>query len=159
MPPSLKYTSMVPTAACINQLQRVAFARTFSSTTNREQRITRARQMLFRWLNSKGQQYRQPAENTTNYVMPIKSPPEFEDNVHPFHLNFAFLSQPILSEEMREDIWSRVMRDGKSVRDVSTALGIEMRRVAAVVRLKEVEKDWIRIVSLPKPVPYILKPS
>jgi len=39
------------------------------------------------------------------------------------------------------------MKDGKSVREVSAELGVEMSRVGAVVRLKEIEKEWMRIVS------------
>lgn len=39
------------------------------------------------------------------------------------------------------------MKDGKSVREVSVELRVEMSRVGAVVRLKEVEKQWKSIVS------------
>lgn len=70
-----------------------------------------------------------------------------EENRSPFPGNPLFVSQPILSEEVRDDIWKRIMQDGQSVRDVSVTLGVDMRRVAAVVRLKEVEKEWLRIVS------------
>lgn len=35
------------------------------------------------------------------------------------------------------------MRDGEPIKAVSAEFGIDIRRVAAVVRLKEVEKDWI----------------
>jgi hypothetical protein len=68
----------------------------------------------------------------------------------PFPLNKYFVSQPVLSDELREEIWSRIMKDGKSVREVSAELKVEMSRVGAVVRLKEVEKEWKRIVSLPR---------
>lgn len=60
----------------------------------------------------------------------------------PFPLNRQFRSQAVLSEELKDAIFKMVMEDGKSVRDASAALGVEMRRVAAVVRLKAVEKDW-----------------
>jgi len=36
------------------------------------------------------------------------------------------------------------MKDGQSVKTVSAELGVEMSRVGAIVRLKEVEKEWIR---------------
>lgn len=42
------------------------------------------------------------------------------------------------------------MLDGWSVRQTSAKLGVEMGRVGAVVRLKEIEKEWKRIVSLPQ---------
>lgn len=44
-------------------------------------------------------------------------------------------------------IWEKVMRDGETVKAVSAELGVDIRRVAAVVRLKEVEKDWVAKVS------------
>jgi hypothetical protein len=75
-------------------------------------------------------------------------PPETARDWAPFPLNRTFISQPVLSDELREEIWLRIMKDGKTVRDVSAELGVEMRRVGAVVRLKEVEKEWERLVSL-----------
>ena len=58
----------------------------------------------------------------------------------PFPLNPHFVSESILSEALRLEIWKRVMVEKKSVRQVSVELGVEMRRVGAVVRLVEVEK-------------------
>jgi hypothetical protein len=75
-------------------------------------------------------------------------PPETARDWAPFPLNRAFISQPVLSDELREEIWLRVMKDEKTVREVSAEFGVEMRRVGAVVRLKEVEKEWERLVSL-----------
>lgn len=69
-------------------------------------------------------------------------PKETAEDLMPFPLNRQFRSQAVLSEELKDAIFKMVMEDGKSVRDASAALGVEMRRVAAVVRLKAVEKDW-----------------
>jgi hypothetical protein len=74
-------------------------------------------------------------------------PPETTSDLTPFPLNKSFVSQPVLSDDLREEIWKRVMQDGKSVRVVSAELGVEMSRVGAVVRLKEVEKEWEQTVS------------
>jgi len=74
-------------------------------------------------------------------------PPETGRDLTPFPLNRSFISQPVLSDELREEIWKRVMKDGKSVREVSAELAVEMSRVGAVVRLKEIEKDWEQNVS------------
>lgn len=60
----------------------------------------------------------------------------------PFPSNPAFISQPVLSEEARELIWNKVMVKWEGVKAVSAELGVDQRRVAAVVRMKEVEKDW-----------------
>ncbi|KIX10519.1 uncharacterized protein Z518_01602 [Rhinocladiella mackenziei CBS 650.93] len=69
-----------------------------------------------------------------------KVPRETEDDLRPFPLNKHFISQSILSDELREEIWRRVQEVGKSVRQVSVEMGVDMRRVAAVVRLVEVER-------------------
>lgn len=67
-------------------------------------------------------------------------PPEQKSDLRPFPLNKQFISQSILSEELQELIWRRVQVDGTSVRQVSVEMGVDMRRVAAVVRLVEVER-------------------
>lgn len=63
-----------------------------------------------------------------------------EGSPYPFPLNRAFQSEAVLSEELRLEVWKRVQVDKQSVRQVSADLGIEMRRVGAVVRLVELEK-------------------
>ena len=65
---------------------------------------------------------------------------ETQEDLKPFPLNAHFTSQSVLSEELRQEIWRRVQIEGKSVREVSIELGVEMRRVGAVVRLLEVER-------------------
>lgn len=74
-------------------------------------------------------------------------PPERDGDFIPFPLNKFFRSESVVDEQMREDIWSKIMKDGQSVKAVSVELGVEMSRVGAIVRLKEVEKDWLRKVS------------
>jgi hypothetical protein len=76
-----------------------------------------------------------------------KLPPETYEDLRPFPLNRNFVSESILSEEMRNEIWERVQRQAKSVRQVSIEMGVDLRRVAAVVRLVEVEKRMIAEVS------------
>ncbi|RDW62234.1 hypothetical protein BP6252_11667 [Coleophoma cylindrospora] len=70
-------------------------------------------------------------------------PPEGRGDRRPFPHNKSFFSEEVLSEEFREEIWRRIMKDGMSVREVSATTGVEMRRVGAVVRLKEIEKAWL----------------
>ena len=76
-----------------------------------------------------------------------KIPAETLRDLRPFPLNPSFVSQPVLSDEMKEKIWEAIMVEGFSVRDASTEFGVEMSRIGAVVRLKEIEKEWTRIVS------------
>jgi hypothetical protein len=70
-------------------------------------------------------------------------------NLRPFPLNPTFQSQPVLSEELREMIYLKVVRDQLSVRTVSTLMSVSMERVGAVVRMKQMERDWIQKVSSP----------
>ena len=67
--------------------------------------------------------------------------------LRPFPENPSFVSQPVLSEELREIIYLKVVRDGLTVRTVSTLMGVSMERVGAVVRMKQMERDWVKDVS------------
>ena len=69
-------------------------------------------------------------------------PKESGEDLMPFPMNRQFRSQRVLSEELKDAIYQRIMEEGSSVRNVSAVLGVEMNRVAAVVRLKAVEKQW-----------------
>ncbi|KAF2807101.1 uncharacterized protein BDZ99DRAFT_465035 [Mytilinidion resinicola] len=70
-------------------------------------------------------------------------PPEGKQDLQPFPLNAQFVSQPVLSEELREAIWKRVMKDGVSLPTVSVEFGVSNERVGAVVRLMQMEKEWV----------------
>ena len=124
---------------------------------------------MFRWLNGPGSAFRHPLPGSTNYLNAygrdgrlIRAkdqsprtlnqdkktkddpplPKESVEDLMPFPMNREFRSQPVLSEELKDAIYGKVMEEGQSVRNVSAALGVEMNRVAAVVRLKAVEKEW-----------------
>jgi hypothetical protein len=70
-------------------------------------------------------------------------------NARPFPLNRDFVSESVLSEELREAIYLQVVEDKKTVRSVSSELNVSMERVGAVVRMKQMERDWLRQVSTP----------
>ena len=70
------------------------------------------------------------------------------EDLQPFPQNPVFRSESVLSPEMRDEIYARVMARGKTVRQVSQEMQVEMRRVAAVVRMKTMEQNWIKDVSL-----------
>ncbi|KAL5403345.1 hypothetical protein PMIN04_012850 [Paraphaeosphaeria minitans] len=72
-----------------------------------------------------------------------KLPPETAEDLRPFPLNRFFRSQPVLSEELREAIYQFVVKEGKTVPLASITFGVSNERVGAVVRLKQVEKQWI----------------
>jgi hypothetical protein len=77
-----------------------------------------------------------------------KLPPETAEDLRPFPQNQYFRSQPVLSEDLREAIYQRVKRDGATVSLASVEFGVSNERVGAVVRLKQMEKEWIAQVSL-----------
>ena len=58
----------------------------------------------------------------------------------PFPLNPYFASESVLSEELRNEIYKLIMVDKRSVREISIKMGVDMRRIGAVVRLVELEK-------------------
>jgi len=66
----------------------------------------------------------------------------------PFPNNRQFISEPVLSEKMRKDIYEQVVTQRKSIRDVSLNNNVSMERVAAIVRMQRIEEDWKKEVSL-----------
>ena len=72
-----------------------------------------------------------------------KLPPETAEDLRPFPLNQYFRSQPVLSEDLREAIWRRVKKDGATVSLASVEFGVSNERIGAVVRLKQMEKEWV----------------
>ena len=99
---------------------------------------------MFRlWERNDGRNYRRHNGDGPNYLS-IRG--EDNDN-NPFPINPHFKSAKVLDERARELVWERVMREGQTIKAVSAEFGIDIRRVAAIVRLKEVEKDWIAKVS------------
>jgi hypothetical protein len=79
-------------------------------------------------------------------------PPETAEDLRPFPLNKFFRSQPVLSEELREAIYRFVVKEGKTVPLASITFGVSNERVGAVVRLKQMEKQWIAQVRLHLPL-------
>jgi len=112
-----------------------------------------ARDEFNEWLRGPGQNFKKPLYNEMNYITSYdrktwqRLGTDKEKLNIPFPLNHAFRSHPVLSEELKEEIYSRIMEGGNSVRAVSAGLGVSLERVAAVVRLKAVEKQWINEVG------------
>lgn len=112
---------------------------------------------MFNWLAGEGASLKHHIPGNTNYVTDLKdrlnprggsdksrSNPDDGDNSasskRPFPLNANFVSSPILGEELRNEIYKRVVKEKKSVRTVSVELQVDMRRIGATVRLVELEK-------------------
>lgn len=115
------------------------FLRTFSTTPCRE-KMSKGRARMFEWLNSgNGRNLAEPG-NGPNYLGPHQD--------QPFPLNPLFRSQPVLADSTRDLIYDKVTRKGESLKAVSAEMHVDVRRVAAVVRLKEVENQWKAEVSI-----------
>lgn len=74
-------------------------------------------------------------------------PKERQSDLRPYPLNQNFSSQPVLSEELRNRIYEMVVEENFDLKSVSAAFGVDIRRVAAVARLKTIEKKWVSEVS------------
>ncbi|GAB0143779.1 hypothetical protein EsHS_00004284 [Epichloe bromicola] len=98
--------------------------------------MSKARQQMYQWLKSRDGQELAEGGRGPRYLGP------FQDQ--PFPQNPLFRSQPVLDEQTRELIWDKVTKRGESLKAVSAEMGVDVRRVAAVVRLKEVEKQWVK---------------
>ncbi|PLB53747.1 hypothetical protein P170DRAFT_371996 [Aspergillus steynii IBT 23096] len=111
--------------------------RPFSSTMASQ---TRLRVNMFKWLDTDGAGYKSHVPGETNFLKGRRVIDEDRKNIRPFPLNPSFISERILSEELRNTVYDQVVNKKRSVRTVSVEFGIDMRRVGAVVRLVELEK-------------------
>lgn len=116
--------------------------------------MNRKQRDFHKWLNSVKEQLRNPpAEgNKPSYLGGVKSSSD-SARMRPFPANDKFVSQPVLSEEAREKIWQSVMVTGLPLKAVSAQFGVDMRRVAAVIRLKAIENEW-KASFKPMALPY-----
>jgi hypothetical protein len=96
---------------------------------------------MFAWLNTTGATLKHHVPGETNYVTGVvRNVMSDGGSKLPFPNNPTFFSETVLSEELRNEIYARVTQQKKSIRAVSVDMGIDMNRVAAVVRLVELEK-------------------
>lgn len=134
-------------AAVAAPAARLSAGRAGFSTTSSLERNTLTRRMFLEWSKKGGSIYRRHMENGPAYVALGRIP--HQQSRHPFPINPLFRTTHVLDDRGRELVWSKVMRDGESIKAVSAELGVDITRVAAVVRLKEVEKDWVAKVRSP----------
>ncbi|KAJ5199037.1 Ribosomal protein S35 mitochondrial [Penicillium cf. griseofulvum] len=125
-------------------------SRQFSATAA-SQGQTKLRRQMFEWLNNEGSVFKHHIPGEPNYITRLKG--DGGEKTRPFPDNRNFFSEPILSEELRNEVYNRVVEQKKSVRVVSVDLGIDMKRIAAVVRLVELEKRQ-RTQGKPLALPY-----
>ncbi|OOF92774.1 hypothetical protein ASPCADRAFT_8412 [Aspergillus carbonarius ITEM 5010] len=109
---------------------------------------------MFTWLNGDAAFLKHHTPGSTNYLSRLLNKQQSEEQIQrkTFPQNIHYRSENILSEELRSEIHNRVVNQKKSVRAVSVELKVDMRRVAAVVRLVELEKrmkEQGKLLALP----------
>ncbi|KAK1671980.1 eukaryotic mitochondrial regulator protein-domain-containing protein [Colletotrichum godetiae] len=104
------------------------------STTPIQSRRSKAQHRMFDFLKKRGSRFQDAEGQGPNYLGGFDQP---------FPMNPFFKSEPVLSEALREEVFRRVKTAKESLKLVSAELGIDVRRVAAVVRMMEIEKQWI----------------
>ena len=109
-------------------------ARSLSTTPALAKSSNNDQRRMRRWMKTVGKTLKSPTAGRPNYLS------GFQDQ--PFPLNPTFRSHPVLSENSRTQIWSDIIEKGQGLKEVSAKYGVDIKRVAAVVRLKEVEKQW-----------------
>lgn len=115
---------------------------------------------MFEWLGGQGQDLKVHTPGVPNYITTLRERrergPAAEQSGNqgaaqdsgagreprPFPLNPAFVSESVLSEELRGEIFQRIAVQKQNIREVSVDLGVDMRRIGAVVRLVELERRW-----------------
>ncbi|KAJ5908119.1 hypothetical protein N7495_000801 [Penicillium taxi] len=124
-------------------------SRQFSATAAPQ---TKLRRQMFEWLNTEGAALKHHIPGETNYLRGPRDN-DTSDIARPFPNNRNFISEPVLSEDLRNEIYVRVAKKKNSIRAVSAQMGIDMRRIAAVVRLVELENRQ-RAQGKPLALPY-----
>lgn len=143
MPPrvcgaSVPLAGLDAAASLSSRTAAAPFVRSLSTTPCCE-KMSKGRMRMFEWLSSHNGRNLAESNGSPNYLGPYQD--------QPFPLNPLFRSQPVLDDQTRELIYDKVVRRGDSLKAVSAEMHVDVRRVAAVVRLKEVEKQWATDVS------------
>ncbi|OAA53286.1 Ribosomal protein S35, mitochondrial [Cordyceps fumosorosea ARSEF 2679] len=104
----------------------------FSATPCRE-KSSAARRKMFAWIHSaKG---RVLANNSGPGT--LSGQPDV-----PFPNNPLFRSERVVNDATKHLIYQRATQEGQALKAIAAEMGLDVRRVAAIVRLKEAQKQW-----------------
>lgn len=102
-----------------------------------------------------------PQNHTPNYIVPDGKPVVGKNTeastrlgrvnpaLHPFPANPACKTASVISDDLKQKIFSDVVESGMHSQEVAHKYGIKLARVDAIVRLQQIEKGWkeeVRIV-------------
>lgn len=116
------------------------------------------------WLgprNIRGEYYRNkyfypPQNHTPNYVVPdgrtvvtpgkeqYSRPMDFNRNpsLHPFPQNLHCKTASVISEDLKQKIYSEVVEANVLPQEIAHKYGIKLTRVEAIVKLQQIENSW-----------------
>ncbi|TQW01237.1 Ribosomal protein S35, mitochondrial [Cordyceps javanica] len=104
----------------------------FSATPCRE-KSSAARRKMYAWIHSaKGQVLAKNSGPGT-----LSGQPDI-----PFPNNPLFRSEKVVNDPTKRLIYQRATQDGQALKAIAAEMGLDVRRVAAIVRLKEAQKQW-----------------
>lgn len=121
------------------QQQPSSSTKGFSTTAHRSHFRNVQKLKMRRWLREKGVEFKNADADRPRYL---------GREYQPFPLNSTFASRPVLSEEAREAIYNDVVKNGMDIKSVSASYSVDIRRVAAVVRMMTIQRRMEEHVSL-----------
>ncbi|KAK4674515.1 hypothetical protein QC763_121250 [Podospora pseudopauciseta] len=148
--PAAVASSSTPSPCRPQQQSAAAPQRCFSTSQPRE--MTKPQREFRQFLKHAGKQLEKHVGNGPMYLSSVKSMGAADV---PFPSNKMFRSEPVLSSRARQIIWEAVMLKGMPLKAVSAQYQVDVRRVAAVVRLMEIEKRMEK-ENAPMAIPYAL---
>jgi hypothetical protein len=89
--------------------------------------------------------------DVASYMEKLKQTKSFERSPYPlkpFAQNDKYTSQTVLSETHKEAIYRYVVTEKKDVKRASERFKVSIERVVAVVRMKQIERDLAKNVSI-----------
>jgi len=98
--------------------------------------------LVNRRLEQRNRRAQQRGDGDTDAAVQQNDQDEPQSWLSPFPLNKAFFSQPVLSDALKEEIYTRAVEDEEPLSSISVALDVDVRRVAAVIRMKMIEIKW-----------------
>lgn len=109
------------------------------STTPCRAKTSAARRKMFQWINNGY------GETIANSTMPV--------NMHGtpgvvFPNNPLYRSEPVVNDPTRRLIYERATKDGQALKAIAAEMGLDVRRVAAIVRLKEAQNQATKSVCI-----------
>ncbi|KAK4161425.1 eukaryotic mitochondrial regulator protein-domain-containing protein [Cladorrhinum sp. PSN259] len=126
----------------------------FSTSTPRE--ATKPQRMFRDWLKGPGKRYQNHEVVGPNYVSKDSRALMEEKGLpidRPFPSNPEYVSEPVLSDSARETIWEYATVRMMPLRALSAQFAVDIRRIAAVLRMKHIEKR-MEAANKPLAIPY-----